>query len=131
MANVAERQKILVNWLMTHHKPGEFHSVKEICDNVAYDNGVKCYTFNDSNPYRHDKCIVLSNDVRQLNWSCNDGSKIIIKNAKGGIKLCESMEEFEAWRKAEKEPITRKCEYLNNLVWKARMDGQMTLPIPE
>ena len=129
MSRIEDRQKALVDWLRANHKLGEFHSVKEVCYSVVDEYGCHYYDYNDTNPYNHDKCAVLSNDVRTLNWSCDNGAEIIIKDKKGGIKLCESMEEFEDWRKTELEPLDRKWKYLNNLKYKAKLDGQCQLPL--
>ena len=69
----------------------------------------------------------MSNDVRTINWSVNEGRKIIIKNSKGHIKLCENREEFDAWREKEMKPIIRKYQFLNNLKFKADFDGVLPL----
>lgn len=128
MVDIELRKKCLVGWLTLHFIYGRFYSIEEVVAGVVYPDGTPCYTLN-HNPYNHDKCAVLSSDVRSLNWSCDNGCKIIIKDSKGGVKLCESYEEFDAWRKAELEPLDKKRKYLNNLKWKSRMDGQVEFDI--
>lgn len=119
------RQWILKMWLEANFIPGKFWSIEEICENVKY-CGKPLYTLN-KNPKIHDKCIMLSSDVRTINWNIVDGYKIIVKDKFGGIKLVESQEEFNAWYEEEMKPIQRKCEYLNNLKSKAKLDG--TVPV--
>lgn len=85
-------------------------------------NGELAYKLN-LDPKKHDKCIALSNDVKTINWSITEGYKIIIKDKKGGVKLCESETEFESWKEEQMRIVTRKFQYLNNLAWKAKRDG--------
>ena len=120
------RQKMLKEWLEQNHEPGKFHSILEVCRGVRYLDGSYCYEFN-TDPYKHDKCIALSNDVREINWSVGEGYKLIIKDKFGGVKLCESKEEFEEWRKKELEPLDKKWKYLNNMKYKADRDGIVPL----
>lgn len=124
--NLETRQWRLKDWLENHFVSGRFFSVEEIVENVRDSLGRKLYELN-TDPYNHDKCIALSNDVREINWSITEGYKIIIKDNKGGVKLCESEKEFNAWRDSEIAKLKPKWEYLNNLVYKASRDG--TVPI--
>ena len=120
------RQRELKRWLEQNHEPGKFHSILEVCRGVRYIDGSYCYEFN-TDPYKHDKCIALSNDVREINWSVGEGYKLIIKDKFGGVKLCESKEDFEEWRKKELEPLDKKWKYLNNMKYKADTDGIVPL----
>lgn len=120
------RQWALKRWLEENHEPGKFHSILEVCRGVRFTDGSYCYEFN-TDPYKHDKCIALSNDVREINWSVGEGYKLIIKDKSGGVKLCESKEEFEEWRKKELEPLDKKWKYLNNMKYKADRDGIVPL----
>ena len=73
------------------------------------------------------KCAKLGKMVRDINWNCEEGQKLIIKNAEGSIKLAESKEEFDAWRESELKKLESKYQYLNNLKWKQDRDGQTPL----
>lgn len=116
------RQWLLKKYLEEHFESGRFITIEEICFNVKFADGELCYNYNE-NPYNHDKCAVLSADVRSINWSVDEGWKIIIKDKKGNIKLCESREEFENWRAEQLKPMEKKWKYLNNLVYKSHQDG--------
>lgn len=127
----------LISYLRAHFAPGKFITIEEICANVTYISSFSgdgphlspFYKFN-TNPYIHDKCAVLGEDIRAINWDRNSKNHfIIIRNSSGDVKLCESNEEFENWRKKELEPIERKCKYLNSLKSKANADG--TIPLFE
>lgn len=124
--NLTPRQWLLKNFLEHNFISGYYYSIEELVESVRDRDGNKVYKLN-TNPYVHDKCIALSSDIKNINWNCNYGYKIIVKNAKGGAKLCESQQEFEDWRERELKPLQRKWEYLNNLKWKAERDG--TIPI--
>lgn len=115
------RQWILKMWLEKNFVKGKFFSIEEICEQVTY-NGEHLYTLN-KNPRIHDKCLQLSDDVREINWNCVDGYKIIIKDEKGGIKLCESQEEFDSWYNDEIATMEIKYQYLNTIKQKAKWDG--------
>lgn len=120
-----ERQEFLLEWLNANHIPGRFWSIEEICSSLYCDDA-PIYTLN-IDPYIHDKCIMLSNDVRAINWSLAEGCMVIIKDTKGGIKLCESEDEFNSWRQEQLAPLEKKWKYLNTLVFKKRMDGSMDI----
>ena len=119
------RQWILKMWLEKNFVKGKFFSIEEICEQVTY-NGEHLYQLN-KNPRIHDKCLQLSDDVREINWNVVDGYKIIIKDSKGGIKLCESQEEFEEWYNDEMATIEIKYQYLNTIKQKAKWDGVVPL----
>lgn len=120
------RQWALKRFLENNFISGRFFSIEEICENVYLPNGYRAYELN-TNPRKHDKCIALSNDVREINWNVCEGYKILVKDKKGGVKLCETRKEFEEWRENELKPIERKCKYLNNLVWKKNEDETVPL----
>lgn len=120
------RQCALKRWLEENHKAGMFFTIETVCACVTMPDGTLAYKFN-TDPRNHDKCVALSSDVRAINWNVNQGYKIIVKDSYGGIKLCESKEELDNWREKELKAITRKYQYLNNLVWKAERDG--TIPL--
>ena len=124
--NLVARQHALVDWLKEHFISGRYYSIEEIVENVRDNEGNPYYTLN-TNPYNHDKCVALSNDVRTINWTITDRYHIIIKDNKGGVKLCESKTEFDTWKKEQLEPLETKWKYLNNLEWKADRDN--TMPI--
>lgn len=120
------RQWLLKRFLENNFKSGYYYSIEELVESVRDANGNKVYKLN-TNPYTHDKCVALGSDIKTINWNCNQGYKIIIKNEKGGAKLCESEEELNSWRNAELKKVEKKYQYLNNLKWKAERDG--TMPI--
>ena len=118
--NLTTRQHRLVDFLKDNFVSGKYFSIEEIC---SADIG---YILN-TNPKSHDKCIALGNDIRAINWAIAQRYSIIIKDKKGGCKLCESKSEFESWRNEEKAKVERKYQYLNTLEYKADRDG--TMPI--
>lgn len=119
------RQWILNMWLEKNFIKGRYFSIEEICEQVTY-NGEHLYKLN-KNPRIHDKCLLLSDDVRAINWNTVDGYKIIIKDEKGGIKLCESQEEFDNWYNNEISTIEIKYQYLNTIKQKTKWDGVVPL----
>ena len=64
------RQHALKNWLEANFVSGKYFTIEEIVENVRDSEGNPYYKIN-KNPYTHDKCIVLSNDVKDLNWATN------------------------------------------------------------
>lgn len=119
------RQWILKMWLEKNFVKGKYFSIEEICEQVVY-NGEHLYTLN-KNPRIHDKCLLLGEDVRVINWNNVNGYKVIIKDSKGGIKLAESKEEFDNWYYDEMAEIESKYQYLNNLKNKTKWDGVVPL----
>lgn len=118
--NLTSRQHRLVDYLEDNFKKGKYFSIEELCDSSLG------YELN-TNPYSHDKCVALGNDIRQINWKIGSRYSIIVKDKKGGCKLCESKEELETWREEEKKPLITKLEYLNNLEYKASFHDQVVL----
>ena len=126
-SNLTTRQHRLVDFLKENFISGKYFSIEEIVSHFVDKEGEPYYKLN-TNPYNHDKCVALSNDIRKINWNITDRHHtIIIKDKKGGCKLCESESEFDNWRKRELEPIETKCKYLNNLVWKSNLDGVVAM----
>ena len=115
------RQWVLKMWLEKNFVKGRYYSIEEICEKVMY-NGEHLYQLN-KNPRIHDKCLLLSDDVRAINWNNVDGYKIIIKDEKGGIKLCESKQELDNWLNDEIASMEIKYQYLNNIKAKAKWEG--------
>lgn len=118
--NLTSRQHRLVDYLKDNFQSGRFFSIEEICDT---DLG---YTLN-TNPRIHDKCASLGADVRAINWKIGSRYSIIVKDKKGGVKLCESQTELDTWVEEEKARIETKYQYLNNLKYKSDYDGTMPL----
>ena len=118
--NLTSRQHRLIDFLEDNFKSGKYFSIEEICH-----SGLG-YELN-TNPYTHDKCVALGNDIRQINWKIGFRYSIIVKDKKGGCKVCESKEELETWREEEKKPLITKLEYLNNLEYKASFHDQVVL----
>ena len=118
--NLTPRQHRLVDYLENNFEHNKFFSIETICNS---DLGYELNT----NPRTHDKCIALGNDIRQINWRIGHRYSIIVKNKKGGCKLCESQIEFDDWKESELKPLERKWQYLNNLSYKA--SWQDTAPL--
>lgn len=118
--NLTTRQHRLVDFLKDNFQSGRFFTIEEIC---AAELG---YVLN-TNPKSHDKCVALGSDIRAINWAIGCRYSIIIKDSKGSAKLCESEKEFESWKKAEKEKVERKSQYLNTLTFKAEQHDTMPL----
>lgn len=118
--NLTTRQHRLVDYLKNNFESGRFFTIEELC---GADLG---YVLN-TNPKIHDKCVALGNDIRAINWAIGDRYSIIIKDSKGGAKLCESQKEFDDWRDYEKSKLEAKYQYLNNLKYKAEQHD--TLPL--
>lgn len=114
--HLTPRQHRLVDYLKDNFQSGKYFSIEEIC------NADLGYELN-KNPKIHDKCVSLGNDIRQINWAIGSRYSIIVKDKKGGCKLCESKDEFDSWKQSELAPLKRKWEYLNNLQYKANQDG--------
>ena len=119
-------QWLLKKWLEDHFEYGRFFTIEEICDQVRWRDGNPIFTLN-TNPKIHDKCAKLGKMVRDINYNCEEGQKLIIKNAEGSIKLAESKEEFDAWRESELKKLETRYQYLNNLKWKQERDGSIPL----
>ena len=118
--NLTTRQHRLVDYLEDNFVKGKYFSIEELCNaNLGYELN--------TDPYTHDKCVSLGNDIRQINWKIGSRYSIIVKDKKGGCKLCESKEELESWRESEKKPLITKLEYLNNLEYKASFHDQVLL----
>lgn len=125
-SGLTTRQHALKTFLEVNFIPGHFFSIEEICKKFLDKDGEPYYELN-TNPYNHDKCIALSNDIRAINWCITERYKLIIKDEKGGCKLAENEKEFDAWRQKEIDKLEPKWKFLNNLKWKQDRDG--TVPI--
>ena len=125
-SSLVDRQHRLMDFLKDNFISGRYYSIEELVDRVVDSEGKPYYKLN-TNPYTHDKCVALSNDVSTINWAITDRYHIIIKDTKGGCKLVESETEFNAWVEKEKAPLIKKLGYLSNLKWKENREG--TMPI--
>lgn len=126
MANKLEsRQHRLKDWLEANFESGRFFTIEEVVAGVVDSEGNPYYKLN-TNPYTHDKCVVLGQDVKELNWHTGRERYIpIIKNSKGSIKLCESKEELEEYVAKEKAKVERAYQYYNHLVSLMALEGTM------
>ena len=126
MNNLETRQHRLKDWLMANFVSGKYYSIEEVVRGVVDSDGKPYYELN-KNPYTHDKCIALANDVKKLNWATNVERYIpIIKDKKGGVKLCESEEELKAFIDSEKRKVEKANMYANHLQSLISVDG--TIP---
>ena len=121
------RQHALKNWLDVSFVSGKFFSIEEVVAGVVDKEGKPYYKLN-SNPRNHDKCIALSNDVREINWLIGVERYIpIIKDQYGGVKLCESKKEFDDFYNLHEKRVSRHYQYLNALKSKVEMDGYVPI----
>lgn len=119
-AQLEARCHRLKDWLEEHFESGRFFTIEEIC------NAGLGYELN-TNPHTHDKCIALSNDVKQLNWHAGTQRYIpIIKDKKGSIKLCENEDELKGFVKELKGKVENANKYANHL--QGIIDLQDTIP---
>lgn len=115
------RQHNLKNWLEDNFISGKYFSIEEIC------NADIGYHLN-RDPKIHDKCVSLGRDVKQLNYATNVERYIpIIKDKKGGIKLCETEQELKVFIEGEKKRLENAYKYLNHLEGLISVDG--TVPV--
>lgn len=104
------RQHTLKNYLEQNFESGKWFTIEEIC------NADIGYVLN-TDPKIHDKCIALSNDVKELNWATGVERYIpIIKNKKGAIKLAESKQELQDYIDWQKARLENSYKYYNHLV---------------
>ena len=120
------RQHDLKNWLEANFVSGKYFTIEEIVKKVCDSEGYPYYHLN-KNPYAHDKCIALSNDVKALNWATNLERYIpIVKNKKGSIKLAENKEELKDFIQELKDKVENAHQYANHL--QSLINLQDTLP---
>ena len=110
------RQHRLKDFLKENFVSGKYFSIKEICE-----AGLG-YEYN-NDPYKHDHCVCLSNDVRAINFNITERFIPIIKDTKGGIKLAENKQEIDDFIANERAKVEAKCQYLNTLESKVERDG--------
>ena len=125
-SSLVDRQHRLLDFLKNNFISGRYYTIEELVDRVVDSEGKPYYKLN-TNPYIHDKCSVLSSDIRAINWSITDRYHIIIKDTKGSAKLVESEQEFNEWVEKEKAPLIKKLGYLSNLKWKEDREGTMPM----
>lgn len=120
------RQHALKNWLEANFVSGKYWTIEEIVYLVRDSEDNPYYKLN-TNPYTHDKCITLSNDVKELNWHTERQRYIpIIKDKQGSIKLAENKEELEAYINGEKKKYENAFKYYNHLSSLIELEG--TIP---
>lgn len=120
-SGLTTRQHALKNWLEQNFISGKFYSIEEMC------NAGLGYKLN-TNPKVHDKCIALATDVKALNWATNRQRYIpIIKDKKGGIKLCETEQELKDFIKSETDKVEKVWQYANHLKSLINVDGSVPI----
>lgn len=120
------RQHALKTWLEANFVSGKYFTIEAVIKGVKDSEG-NCYYQLNTNPSTHDKCIALSNDVKQLNWHAGRERYIpIIKDNKGSIKLCENKEELETFTQELKRKVENAHKYANHL--QSIIDLQGTMP---
>lgn len=105
------RQEELLRFL--EERKDVFTTIEEVCV-ASITNSKMTYKYN-VNDKKHDKCILLSDDVRKINRTVNDPNKIIIKDEFGSVKLINKESEFNDWYSKEIRKVTKKFIYLNDL----------------
>ena len=124
--NLTPRQHRLIDYLEDNFVSGKYFTIEEIVANLKDKDNNPYYKLN-TNPRIHDKCASLGADIRAINWKIGYRYSVIVKDKKGGCKICESQQEFDEWKESEKKPLITKLEYLNNLSYKA--SWQDTAPL--
>ena len=121
------RQHALKNWLDENFVSGKFFTIEEVVVGVVDSEGKPYYTLN-KNPKKHDKCIALTNDVREINWLIGVERYIpIMKDKNGSVKLCESKAEFDEFYNLHEKRVQRHYQYLNTLKSKVELDGYIPM----
>lgn len=119
------RQHALKNWLEANFVSGKYWTIEEVVEGVRDTNGEPFYILN-KNPHKHDKCLALANDVKQLNWHTGRERYIpIIKDTKGSIKLAENREELQNYVDEEEARIENTYMYYNHLKSLVGLDGEV------
>ena len=116
------RQRQLKDWLDENFQKGKFFSIEEVVKGVVDKDGKPCYELN-QDPHKHDKCIALSHDVRQINFNITERYIPIVKDKYGGIKLAENKEEVEEFVGVMKKKVENMCKYYNTIIYKTNLDG--------
>lgn len=120
------RQHRLKDFLEANFVSGKYFTIEEIVANFVDSEGNPYYKLN-TNPYTHDKCITLANDIKALNWATARERYIpIIKDSKGSCKLAESQEELEDYIAKEKKKVEKHYQYYNHLTSLIELEG--TIP---
>lgn len=98
---IKQRKASLLDYLRVCFKPNHYITIEELCENiVVYDtvtmedgrvfikDTIHPYKLN-TNPYTHDKCVLLGQDIKAINWDRENGQhEIIIRDSQGSVKLC-------------------------------------------
>lgn len=109
------RSHRLKDWLEDNFVSGKFFTIEEICKYVRDEEGEPYFKLN-TNPHIHDKCIALSQTVKDLNWHTGRECYIpIIKDKNGSIKLAENKEELECFINGLKRKVENANKYANHL----------------
>lgn len=124
--NLNRRQHALIDYLEDNFVSGKYFTIEEIVYCLRDKNDNPYYKLN-TNPRIHDKCASLGADIRAINWKIGHRYSVIVKDKKGGCKICESQQEFDEWKESERKPLITKLEYLNNLSYKT--SWQDTAPL--
>lgn len=125
-APLTTRQHRLKDFLLENFVSGKYFTIEEIVANVKDSEGKPYYKLN-TNPYTHDKCVLLGADVKQMNWKTGVNCYIpIIKDSKGSIKLAENKQELTDYIDSEKKKVEQHYQYYNHLT--AIADMQDTIP---
>lgn len=120
------RQHRLKDWLDENFQQGKFFTIEEVVRGVVDSDGNPYYKLNHS-PKVHDKCIALSQDVRQINFNVTDRYIPIIKDKYGSIKLAENKDEVETFVNVMKKKVENLCMYYNTIIYKTNLDGIIPL----
>lgn len=111
LPKLSSRQEELLKFL--EERKDVFTTIEDVCV-ASITNSKMTYKYNVIDK-KHDKCIMLSDDVRKINRTVNDPSKIIIKDENGSVKLINNVSEFTDWYSKEIRKVSKKFSYLNDL----------------
>lgn len=111
------RQHRLKDYLKDNFVSGKYFTIEEICEAGL---GFELNT----NPKAHDKCIALSNDIKQLNWLAGIHRYIpIVKDSRGACKLAENEQELKDYVASEKRKVEKVNQYANHLQSLVDLEG--------
>lgn len=120
------RQHRLKDWLNDNFVSGKFFSIEEVVKGMVDKDGNPYYKLN-KNPHKHDKCLLLSQDVRRINFNITDRYIPIIKDKDGGIKLAENEQEVKTFVGRLQKQVENQCKYYNTIIYKSKLDGTVPL----
>lgn len=118
------RQKELRKWLDDNFVSGKFFSIEEIVKDFKDEEGKPYYELN-HNPKKHDRCLLLANDIKAINRLQKENFIPIVKDNKGGCKLAENKEEVKEFIEVLRAEAKNKAIYCNTIISKTNMQDMI------